>query len=223
MKRKAGNITTRMNEELIKAMSDLERDRVLALVEAGLEAGEEPQSILKACQQGMTVIGDRFQTGDFFLAELILSGQILQEVNGILEPYLQKTSPPIPIGSVVLATLSGDIHDLGKNIFGSLLKAQGFEVHDLGVDIKPAVVIEKVKMVNPEFVGFSCLITTAFPAMKEAVDMLVEAGLRNHLKVMIGGGVTTSELAEYVKADFQTTDAPAGVKYCLDTIKRGES
>ena len=123
-----------MNEDLVMAMTELQRDKTLAIVKACLNAGDEPLDILRACQKGMTIIGNRFKTGDFFLAELILSGAILKEVNSVLEPHLQKTNPPTPIGNVVLATLRGDIHDLGKNIFGSLLKAQGFEVHDLGVD-----------------------------------------------------------------------------------------
>ena len=210
-----------MNEELVRAMSELQRDKVLAMVRGGIETGGDPLDILQACQKGMTLIGDRFQTGDYFLSELILSGAILKQVKDILEPYLRKTRPPTPIGSVVLATLRGDIHDLGKNIFGTLLRAQGFEVHDLGVDVQPAAVLEKVKTVNPEFVGFSSLLTTAFPVMRETVEMLEEAGLREQLRVMIGGGVTTPAVSEYVKADFQTIDAAAGVNYCLKAIRGG--
>jgi methylmalonyl-CoA mutase cobalamin-binding domain/chain len=119
---------------------------------------------------------------------------------------------------VVLATLTGDIHDLGKNIVGTLLRAQGFDVCDLGVDVAPAMVVEKVKEVKPEFVGFSVLMTTAFAAMKQAAEMLEEAGLRDQIKLMIGGGVTTPMVKEYIGADFQTLDATEGVAYCLKVI-----
>jgi methanogenic corrinoid protein MtbC1 len=115
--------------------------------------------------------------------------------------------------------LRGDIHDLGKNIVATLLRAQGFEVYDLGVDVDPAVVVKKVKETRPEFVGFSVLITTAFDSMKEAADMLVEAGLRRQLKLMIGGGVTTPMVRDYVGADFQTTDAMEGVAYCMKAMR----
>jgi dimethylamine corrinoid protein len=107
---------------------------------------------------------------------------------------------------------------LGKNILATLLKAHGFEVHDLGVDVEPTLVIEKVKEVKPGFVGFSALITTAFAGMKEAAEMLEEAGLRDQLKLMVGGGVTTPMLKEHLGADFQTMDATEGVEYCLRVI-----
>jgi methanogenic corrinoid protein MtbC1 len=136
-------------------------------------------------------------------------------VTAILEPQLAKVRPPKPAGKIVLATLKGDIHDLGKNLFGSLVKTRGFEVYDLGVDVAPARVVEKVKEVKPNFLGFSALITTAFTCMREATQMLDEAGLRSQFKVMVGGGVTTPTVRDYVGADFQTTDAMEGVAYCL--------
>jgi len=207
-----------MSEELALAIVELDRDKALSLVESRSKKGESPLQILEECRRGMTIVGERFQKGDYFLAELMLSGEIFKQVMAILEPQLAKLSPPKPAGKMVLATLKGDIHDLGKNLFGSLVKTQGFEVHDLGVDVAPALVVEKVKEVKPDFVGFSALITSTFASMKEASEMLEEAGLRNGFKLMIGGGITTPMVKDYIGADFQTTDAMEGVAYCMKSV-----
>jgi methylmalonyl-CoA mutase cobalamin-binding domain/chain len=207
-----------MSEGLSKALVELERDEVIKTVKSRAEKGEDPIQILEECRRGMTIVGERFQKGEYFLAELLLSAEIFKGAVAILEPYLAKARPSKPLGKVVLATLRGDIHDLGKNIVATLLQAQGFEVYDLGVDVDPAVVVKKVKETKPEFVGFSALITTTFASMKEAAEMLEEAGLRDQLKLMIGGGVTTPMVKDYVGADFQTTDAMEGVAYCMKVI-----
>ena len=207
-----------MSEGLSKALVELERDEVIKTVKSRAEKGEDPIQILEECRRGMTIVGERFQKGEYFLAELLLSAEIFKGAVAILEPYLAKARPSKPLGKVVLATLRGDIHDLGKNIVATLLRAQGFEVYDLGVDVDPAVGVKKVKETKPEFVGFSALITTAFASMKEAAEMLEEAGLRDQLKLMIGGGVTTPMVKDYVGADFQTTDAMEGVAYCMKVI-----
>ena len=136
----------------------------------------------------------------------------------ILEPRLATTRPSRPVGKVIMATMRGDIHDLGKNIVGNLLRAQNFEVYDLGVDISPDFLVSKVREFHPDFVGFSALITLAFDSMKEAADMLENDGLRKELKIMIGGGVTTPQVMDYIGADFQTVDATDGVEYCLSVV-----
>ncbi|RLC95098.1 MAG: cobalamin-binding protein [Chloroflexi bacterium] len=207
-----------MKEELVAALVKLERDEVLGMVTQRIEAGEDPLGILEDCRQGMTAVGDLLQQGDYFLAELLLSAEIFKGAVAILQPHLAKSHSSQLRAKVVLATLKGDIHDLGKNILATLLQAQGFEVHDLGVDVPPPLVLEKVKEIRPEFVGFSALITTAFASMKEAADLLQQAGLRNGLKLMIGGGVTTPIVKDYVGADFQTLDAMEGVNYCLNVV-----
>jgi len=122
-------------------------------------------------------------------------------------------------GKVVLATPRGDIHDLGKNIFATLLKAHGFEVHDLGVDVPPETIVDKVKELQPDFVGFSALITTAFDSMKQAVASFEESGQRKDFKLMVGGGVTDGTVKDYIRADFQTTDAMAGIEYCINAVR----
>lgn len=207
-----------MSETLSMAIMELKRDEVLEAVKRRAESGEAPVQILEECRRGMTMVGEQFQKGEYFLAELLLSGEIFKGTMAILQPYLAKTRPAQPLGKVLLATLRGDIHDLGKNIVATLLRAQGFEVYDLGVDVAPALVMAKVREIRPQFVGFSVLMTTAFPSMKEAAERLEESGLRSQIKLMVGGGVTTPMVKEYIGADFQTVDAMEGVTYCLKVI-----
>ena len=209
-----------MSDELAMALVELKRDDVLETVKEKAERGDDPLGLLEECRRGMTIVGDRFQSGEFYLAEMMLAAEIFKGVVSILNPHMDKVRPPKPLGKVVLATLKGDIHDLGKDIVATLLRARGFEVHDLGVDVLPAVVLDKVKEVNPEFVGFSALITSAFASMKEASELLVESGLREKCKLMVGGGVTTPTVKEHIGADFQTLDAMEGVSYCLKEIEK---
>lgn len=212
-----------MSEELAAALVELRRDEVLKTVKDRTDRGDDPLKILEECRRGMTIVGDRFQSGEFYLAEMMLAAEIFKGVVSILDPHMEKVRPPRPLGKVVLATMKGDIHDLGKDILATLLRAQGFEVHDLGVDVLPSVVLDKVKEVQPEFVGFSALITSAFASMKEASELLVESGLRDRLRLMVGGGVTTPTVKEHIGADFQTLDAMEGVNYCLKEIGAGKA
>jgi len=207
-----------MPEEISSLIADLQRDRALEIVKKRLEEGDDPLRLLDECRGGMTIVGDRFQKGDYFLAELMLSAEIFKTAVSTLRPYLARVRPSKPLGRVILATMQGDIHDLGKNILATLLEASGFEVQDLGVDVPPERLVSNVRDTHPDFVGFSALITTTFDSMKQAVDMLSEAGLRNQIKLMVGGGVTTPMVRDYIGADFQTTDAMEGVEYCLKAI-----
>jgi methylmalonyl-CoA mutase cobalamin-binding domain/chain len=211
-----------MTENLSNAIVELERDDVLSAVKSRAGDGENPISLLDECRRGMTTVGERYQAGEYFLAELMLSAEIFKAAVSILEPYLAQSSPQKPLGKVILATLKGDIHDLGKNILATLLKAQGFEIYDMGVDVPPAKLVDKATETRPDFIGFSALISTVFEQMKLAAEMLQQAGLREKCKLMIGGGVTTPEVMDYVGADFQTVDATKGVAYCLD-VMRGSS
>lgn len=211
-----------MTEGLLEALVDFRKEEVIETVKSRAEKGEDPLQILDECRRGMTIVGERYQKGDYFLAELMLSAEIFKGAVAILEPYLSKLQTPQPLGNVVLATLQGDIHDLGKNILATMLKSQGFIIHDLGVDVSPNTVIDKVRETKPDFVGFSALITTAFDSMQQTAIMLREAGLREQFKLMVGGGVTTPAVKEYVGADFQTTDATEGVAYCIEVMKRDQ-
>jgi len=210
-----------MARELCTAIVALARDEVAETVGRRLERGDAPLEILDECREGMAAVGERFQTGEYYLAELLLSAEIFKAAVARIEPHLPSTRSEKPAGSVVLATMRGDIHDLGKNILATLLRAHAFEVHDLGVNVEPAVLLAKVEEVRPDFVGFSALITTSFQSMKEARQLIDEAGLRGSLELLIGGGVTTPEVMEWVGADFQTLDAASGVAYCVEKMGGG--
>lgn len=204
---------------LIEGILNLERDKVVAEVEKRITNGDNPIAILDACREGMNEVGERFQTGEYFLAELMLSASIFEAAMEILKPELMKARPAEAVGSIVLATLKGDIHDLGKKIFATMLSAHGFEVHDLGVDVDPEELVSKVVEIKPDFVGLSALITTVFANMKAATEMLEREGLRSDFKLLVGGGVTTPLIKDHLNADFQTNNAMDGVVYCLEVAK----
>ena len=208
-----------MSVNLSSAVEQLKKDEVLKEVERRIQAGENIFKILEECRDGMTVVGEKFQTGEAFLAELMLSGEIFKSVMNLLKPHLEQEKSEEKKGTVIMATLQGDIHDLGKDIVVTLLEARGFEVHNLGVDVPIKVVVDKVREVKPDFVGFSSLLTPNIQVMKQAVDALVDNELRDGLKVMIGGGITTEQSREFVGADFQTLDANDGVNYCVSVME----
>jgi methanogenic corrinoid protein MtbC1 len=210
-----------MARELCTAIVALARDEVAETVGRRLERGDAPLEILAECREGMAIVGERFQAGDYYLSELLLSAEIFKAAVARIEPHLPTARAEQPAGSVVLATMRGDIHDLGKNILATLLRAHAFEVHDLGVNVEPAALLAKVEEVRPDFVGLSALITTSFQSMKEACQLIDEAGLRGSLELLIGGGVTTPEVMEWVGADFQTLDAASGVAYCVEKMGGG--
>ena len=207
-----------MADGLSMAIVELKRDEVLDAVRKRTQRGEDSVRIIEECRRGMEIVGERYTKGEFFLSELILSGEIFKKAFAILEPYLTQSGPAKPIAKVVIATMKGDIHDVGKSIVVTLLRARGFETHDLGVDLEPKRLIEKVKEIRPEFVGLSCLMTTALETMKQAAEILRAEGLRQQLKLVIGGGVTTPGVRDYLDADFQTVDAMEGVNYCLHVV-----
>lgn len=208
-----------MSVNLASAVEELKKDVVLKEVEGRIEAGGNIFQILEECRNGMTVVGEKFQTGEAFLAELMLSGEIFKSVMKKLKPHLEQEKFEEKKGTVIMATLQGDIHDLGKDIVVTLLEARGFEVHNLGVDVPVKVMVDKVREVKPDFVGFSSLLTPNIQVMKQAVDMLKENNLREGVKVMIGGGITTEQSREFVGADFQTADANDGVNYCVSVME----
>jgi methanogenic corrinoid protein MtbC1 len=205
-------------QDLGVALADLNRDQVLGIVKRRIQEGNDPKEILGDCSRGMKLVGERYERGEYFLAELLLAAEIFKGAAATLEPYIARGPRPVILGKVVLATLRGDIHDLGKNLLAVLLKAQGFEVNDMGVDVDSGRVVEKVREVKPDFVGFSALMTTAFGSMKEVTELLQREGLRQVVKVMIGGGATNALAKEFVKADFQANDAAEGVKFCLKEV-----
>lgn len=202
---------------LTDAIVALRRDDVLDEVRRRVEAGDAPLGIIEQCRAGMVSVGDRHAAGEFFLAELVLAGEIFKAAFAILDPFLTRSGSRLTgeRATVVIATPQGDIHDLGKDMVAMMLRAYGFEVHDLGVDVEPRSIVDTVREVHPQFVALSVLLTTAIGPMKQVADLLAEEGLRRECKLLIGGGVTTPMVKQHVGADLQTTNVMEGVQYCL--------
>jgi len=202
-----------LSKALAEALANFKRDYVLKTVKNRLENGEDPMRLVQELQKGMSLVGEKFDKGDYFLSELMMSADLFTRAMKLVEPRLEKTAQEI-VGKIVMGTPKGDIHDIGKNIFSTVAKGAGFEVHDLGVDVPVERFLEAIEEIEPQILGFSVLITTAFEPMKEVVDSLVEKGLRERIKVIVGGGVTTETVLRYVGADGQTIDALEGLKLC---------
>lgn len=197
-----------MANELVTAMADLDEAKVQSLVQAGLAAGANPAQLLDACREGMTLIGKRFESGEYFLSDLIMAGEIFKTSAAKLtaQPGAEAAKPK---GVVVMGTVKGDIHDIGKDIVVTMLRGAGFQVEDLGVDVPAERFVEAVKESGATVVGMSGLLTISFDPMKEAVAALRQAGLP--VKVMIGGGPVTEQVRAYVGADALGVDAQAAV------------
>ncbi len=198
-----------VNGALAYAMADLDEDKVQDLVKAGLAAGTSPSQLLDECREGMTLIGKRFETGEYFLSDLIMAGEIFKTAAAELTAQGGSAGPSK--GKVVLGTVKGDIHDIGKDIVVTMLKGANYDVTDLGVDVPPAQFVEAVKSTGATVVGMSGLLTISFDPMKETVAALKAAGLRDSVRVMIGGGPVSEQVREYVGADALGVDAQAAV------------
>lgn len=201
---------------LTQAMSDLDEDSVNKIVDGVLNKennAAEVQEVVKACQQGMTFIGERYEAGEYFIGDLVFAGEVLQNVMDKLKPILSGDSSASG-GKIVLATVFGDLHDIGKNIFRCMAEASGFEVFDLGINVPVDRIVAKVKEVNPEIVGLSGVLTLALDSMKETVTGLGNAGLRDQVKVIIGGVPVNENVCRNIGADSFSTNAAEGVKIC---------
>lgn len=204
-----------MGKELIKAISELQEDEALRLVQQALDKGEDPNRILGDCQAAMKIVGDCYEKSDYFLPELIMAGHVLEKVSEIVKPKLQSKGTTRSAdggkGKVVLGSVRGDMHDIGKRIVAFLLDVNGFEVHDLGVDVSEEKFVQTIKEVKPQVVALSGLLTSVYDSMQSTVAAIKKAGLRNKVKIMIGGGQIDERVKEYVGADAYGKDAMAAV------------
>ncbi len=200
-----------MGADLIQLMANLREEEALSLVRERLGAGEDPLKIVDDSRKAMEIVGNRFASGEYFIPDLIYSGEILREISEIVKPKLDRLTKTGRLGKFVIGTVSGDIHDIGKNIVAFMLDVNGFEVYDIGVDIPPQKFVEKIKEVRPDIVGLSGFLTLAFDSMKETVEAIKAAGLRDKVKIMIGGGQMDDEIRKYSGADAYRPDAMAAV------------
>ncbi|ABR48253.1 cobalamin B12-binding domain protein [Alkaliphilus metalliredigens QYMF] len=206
---------------ITQAVGDLEEDLVLEMLNefvATEPSEEDAQKVVAACQQGMAIVGDLFDKGEYFVGDLIFAGEVLTSAIETLKPVIGSGTTE-KIGKMVLATVEGDLHDIGKNIFKSMGEAAGFEVHDLGIDQSATAIIEKVKEIKPQILGMSGVLTLALDSMKVTVDELKKTGLRDDMKIIIGGNPVTKESCEQIGADAFTTNAAEGVKICQGWVE----
>ena len=200
--------------ELAEAIADLNEDEAKGLVREKIDAGVEPLSIVDECREGMDIVGERYKNKEYFLSELIVSGEIFKEAMAVVEPLLKAGEQADCMSKMVLGTVKGDIHNIGKDIAGTLLTAAGFEVYDLGIDVAPGVFIDKLVETGAPILGMSGLLTPSFESMKETVKAVEAAGLRDKVKIIVGGGIVTEQVGKYVGADAFTSDGPEGVEIC---------
>lgn len=201
-----------MKDQLVLAIADLEEAQALHLAREMLESGVDPQEVLEASKQGMKIVGERFEQKEYYLPELILSGELLQQVGELVKPKMRGAAiASEPLGKVVIGTVAGDIHDIGKDIVTFMLDAGNFEVHDLGVDVPAQAFVQKIKDVQPDIVGLSGFLTLAFEQMRVTVQAIQEAGLREQVKIMIGGAPMDETAAKFIGADAYGKDATAAV------------
>jgi len=198
-----------MNDELAAAISDLDEEKALRLVKERLEKGDDPMALLASCQEGMMQVGTRFETCEYFISDLMMAGEIFKAATEPLEAQIIAGGGAGEKGKIVFGTVKGDIHNIGKDIVIGLLKAAGYEVRDLGIDVPHEKFVEAVKETGAKIVGLSGLLTIAYDAMKETIESLKAAGLE--VKVMIGGGPMTSAVKEFTGADAWATNAQAAV------------
>lgn len=198
-----------LSDELSSAIAELEDDKVLELVGQRLEANTAALEVVRSLQDGMKEVGDRFEAGDYFLNELVVAGEIMKEAMVLLEPHLGGEAADYR-GVVVLGTVKGDIHDLGKNIVVMLLKGAGYDVVDLGVDVPAERFVEAIEQHHPQVVGMSALLTASQAAMKQAIEAVRATGTTS--KIMIGGSYINETIKDQVGADYFGTAAGDAVK-----------
>lgn len=200
---------------LAQALGDLDEATVKRLVGEALAANEPPLAIVEELQKGMEIVGKRFEADEYFLSELIYAAEIFKQANAPLGESLKNTARET-LGTIVLGTVKNDIHDFGKDIVGMVLTSNGINVVDLGVNVQHQAVVDAILEHKPQLVGFSCLLTTVFGDMKDSVAAIAAAGLRDQVKIMIGGGPVDETVAEYVGADAYCANAQVAV----ETAKR---
>jgi methanogenic corrinoid protein MtbC1 len=201
-----------MSGELVKLLSDLKEPEALQFVEKALAKGVDPAALLEEAREGMALVGERFARQEYFIPDLIFSGEILKGIVIMLEPHLKKGKEQKRLGKAVIGTVAGDIHDIGKDLVVFMLDVSGFEVLDLGIDVPAQKFVDAIKQSGSKIVGLSGFLTLAFDSMKETIDAIQKAGLRDKVKIMIGGGQIDEQVRRFTGADAYGRDAMAAVQ-----------
>jgi methanogenic corrinoid protein MtbC1 len=208
-----------MAHELVEAMAGMKEQEALEIVDDLLSKGEDPAAILDLSSEAMQVVGERYQEGTYFLPELIMAGEMLRKIGDILKPKLaEQQTQTAKLGVVVLGTVRGDIHDIGKDIVGFMLEVNGFEVYDLGIDVSEEAFVGAVKEHQPQILALSGFLSVAFDSMRSTIQEVEKAGLKDNLKVIIGGGQMDDTVRKYTGADAYGEDAMAAVAFAKETV-----
>jgi methanogenic corrinoid protein MtbC1 len=208
--------------ELTQLLADLDEDAVLEIVRLRIAAGDDPLQIIRDCNAGMRQVGERYEEGRYFLSGLIMAGEIFREVMELMQPVLEGQAAKQSSGRVLLGTVQGDIHDIGKDMVGLLLTCYGFTVIDLGVDVAPAEFVKQVSLQKPDIVGLSGVLTASHAAMRETVEALHGLGQQTErsFPIIIGGGMIDDQICRFVGADYWVGDAMSGVHLCQKLMER---
>ena len=208
---------TEQENNLVAWLSDMNEDDAFALAKKMLlEEGANPLRVLELCREAMDIIGKRFEKGEYFLPELVLAGEMLENLGAIAKPLIKQApgEEPKKLAKVLIGTVHGDLHDIGKNIVTFMLDINGFEVKDIGIDVPAKNFIDAINEFRPDVVGLSGFLTLAFDSMKETIQAIQDAGLRDKLKIMIGGGQVDETVRNYTGADAFGTNAIDAVSLC---------
>jgi 5-methyltetrahydrofolate--homocysteine methyltransferase len=201
-----------MAKDLVNTLADLKEKEALKIVGQRLGAGEDPIKILDDARRALEIVGKRFSDCEYFIPDLVYSGEILKQITDMVKPKLTKAAAAKRLGKVVIGTVAGDIHDIGKDIVVFMLDVNGFEVFDLGIDVPAQKFVDKIIETNSKVVGLSGFLTLAFQSMKDTIEAIKTAGLRNQVKIMIGGGQIDDQVKTFTGADAYGKDAMEGVK-----------
>jgi len=200
-----------MAEKIASLIVDLEEEKTVAAVRRALDEGVEPLALVEELREGMSEVGRRFEEKEYYLSELIMSAEIFKQAIELIEVKLGGATEASK-GSVVVGTVNGDIHDIGKNIVASLLRCDGFDVHDLGVDVSPGAFVSKLQETGAKLLALSGLLTMAFDAMKETIEAVSNAALHDSVKIIIGGGPVNESVVEFTGAHAYGKDAGEAVR-----------
>jgi methylmalonyl-CoA mutase cobalamin-binding domain/chain len=202
----------------MEALANLEEEETYRIVQKRLEDGSSAKDILRECQAGMKTIGDRYNDEEYFVADLMYAGEIMRNVMNTLAPHMKGSESLEGAGTVVIGTVKGDIHDLGKDVVTITLQGNGFKVVDLGVDVPAEKFVEAIRENNHELVGMSVFLTSCFMSTEKIVKAIAEAGLRDKVKIMLGGAPVTDVVAEETGCDYYGKDAAAAAEYARTLV-----
>jgi methanogenic corrinoid protein MtbC1 len=212
---------TEQEQQLVEWLSDMNEDDAFALAKKMLlEENADPLRVLELCRNAMDIVGKRFEVGEYFLPELVLAGEMLENIGAIAKPLIKHKpgEEPKKLCKVLIGTVHGDLHDIGKNIVTFMLDINGFDVKDIGVDVPVATFLDEINAFQPDVVGLSGFLTLAFDSMKETIEAIKSAGLRDKIKIMIGGGQIDETVRSYTGADAYGTNAVDAVSLCKSWV-----